>query len=307
MRLWARPIVDLARRVKPSLVRCHVANLNAFVASEIKRQLGIPYVLSLHINADTDVFHRAGGGTWRWRALGRAIAAAENRGLRDADLVLPVYLPILPYLRRRGVSRYEIVYNAVGQAARPKQDYAIDRRRVNAICVGRQLAGGKDPSPILEAMTEIPELHLTLVGDGDLHEALRAKAAALGVAGRVTFLRALPNERVLDLMARSDIFVYCSHYHELSKGCIEAALTGLPVVINDRGGDPAEEMVGPHFRLVPGTRQGFRAALRTLIDDNGARERLGRAARAHALAHWHPDRMEKRVVEIYRRVVAGAA
>ena len=307
LRLWARPIVRLARQIAPQLIRCHVANINAFVASEIKRRLGIPYALSLHINADADVYHREkSDGNWRWRVLGWAIACAETTAVQEADLVMPVYSPILPYLQRRGVSRYEIVYNAVGQAAQPKSNYAIDRRRVNAICVGRQLASGKDPSPILEAMADIPELHLTLIGSGDLHDVLRAKAVSLGVHGRTTFLRALPNEQVLARMAQSDIFVYCSQYHELSKSCIEAALTGLPLVINDRDGDPAEEMIGSHFCLVPGTRQGFHAALRTLIDDDGVRERLGRAARAHALTHWNPHRMETRVVEIYRRLVRGA-
>src|SRR5262249_42459748 len=45
LRRWADPIVDLARRVRPALVRCHGNDLNAFAASEIKRRLGIPYVV----------------------------------------------------------------------------------------------------------------------------------------------------------------------------------------------------------------------------------------------------------------------
>ena len=309
LRLWARPIVELARRVKPQLVRCHVNNINAFVASEIKRRLGIPYVLSLHINPDTDVFHRGQtGGSWRWRLLGRAIEGAETVAVRQADFVLPVYSPIVSYLRRRGVRRYEIVYNAVGHGViAAKTGYAINHKKVRAVCVGRQLAGAKDPSTILEAIADLPAIHLTLVGDGDLHASLRHKASRLGISDRVDFLPALRNDQVMALLARSDIFVYASEYHELSKGCIEAALTGLPIIVNDRHGDPAEELVGPHVLLVPGTPEGYRNALRKLMENDGFRERLGRAARTHALAHWDPERMERRVTEIYRHILKGAA
>jgi glycosyltransferase involved in cell wall biosynthesis len=119
----------------------------------------------------------------------------------------------------------------------------------------------------------------------------------------VIFQPALPNEQVLELYAASDFMVYCSHNYEISKGCIEAALTGLPVILNDRGGDPASELVGGHFLLVEDSHKAYRDAMRGMIDDDAFRERIGRAARAHAVAHWAPERMEERVVAIYRDIM----
>ena len=58
---WAEKAVDLARTVRPSLIRCHGALLNTFAAATIKEKLGIPYVVSLHINPDEDVRGRAQG------------------------------------------------------------------------------------------------------------------------------------------------------------------------------------------------------------------------------------------------------
>ena len=306
LRRWAAPLVALAARIKPQLVRVYGNHLNGFAASEIKRRLGIPYIVSLHGNPDIDYFRGRRATTWQRWLLGRAIEAVEIITVKNADFVLPVYSPVLPYLRKHGVGRYEVIYNAVGYGVREKTEYALDRNHVRALCVGRQQSQEKDASHILEAVADVPEVHLTLVGDGDLHEALVAKAAALGIGDRVEFLRALPNDRVLALLAQSDFLVYASHNYEISKVCIEAALTGLPCVLNDRGGDPAEELKGGQFLLIPDTREAYCAAMRRLIDDDSFRERLGRTARAHALKHWQPDKMEGRVAEIYRRVALGA-
>ena len=47
------------------------------------------------------------------------------------------------------------------------------------------------------------------------------------------------------------------------------------------------------------TPDGYRAALRRLIDDRTFRERLGRKGRATAEARWSPERAEARYAEIY--------
>ena len=304
---WAAPIVALARTVRPQLVRCHGNHLNGFAAAEIKRCLGIPYLVSLHCNPDEDMYFRGTRkGPLRWRALGHAIKSVEFRGIREADLVLPVYSPIVDYLEDHGVRHFEVVYNAVGYGVEPKRDYAIDGHGVLAVCIGRQQSQDKDPSPILEAIADAPEARLVLVGGGDLHDALRARAAALGLGDRVSFHTALPNADVMRLLARADLFVYSTFMAEVSKGVIEAALTGLPIVHNERIGGAPAELIGPHVWLVPNTREAYGDALRRLASDGRLRESLGRAARDYAIAHWLPENMEGRVAAIYRGIVAAS-
>ena len=133
LRSWAEKAVDLARKVQPSLIRCHGALLNAFAAAVIKDKLGIPYVVSLHINPDEDVRGRAQGlvkriVTWAQQDI-------ERIGLINADLVMPVYQPIVPYLQRLGVTRYEVCYNILNQThLRKKDDYRLhDPVRIIAI------------------------------------------------------------------------------------------------------------------------------------------------------------------------------
>ena len=136
LRQWADAAVALAAEIRPDLVRCHAARLNAFAARAIKRELGIPYVVSLHINPDVDVRN----GPWRTALMGYAAASIEKQSLRDADLVLPVYRPIEPFLRRIGVSHYKVAYNVINPTNLQKKDDYTLHRPMRIISVGRLIA-----------------------------------------------------------------------------------------------------------------------------------------------------------------------
>src|SRR2546430_2260721 len=93
LRAWAEGAVELARQVRPLLVRCYGAHLNAFAAYEIKRTLGTPYVVSLHNHPEEDVRKRATG--LRDLVLANAITSVGRLALRSTGLTLPVFEPIL--------------------------------------------------------------------------------------------------------------------------------------------------------------------------------------------------------------------
>lgn len=295
--------IALGREIRPDLIRCHGAHLNAFAARAISRDLGVPYVVSLHINPDEDV--RGPGRPWRDRLLGRAIAAVERRALRDADLVLPVYEPIVPFLRRLGVERYQVAYNVLNSRLVQKVDYRL-HAPARVISVGRQLEQ-KNPEHLVRAVAALDGVELTLVGDGPSHEDLVALTRELGVEDRVRFERALPNDQLCQLLAEQDVFATHTEYWELSKSVLEPLLTGLPVLLNRRTGRPVPELETGICRFTENTTDGYERALRELLDDDEGRERLGRAAYRHAQARWSREVTERAVVDAYQRVLAGAA
>lgn len=303
---WARPAVELAGEIKPGLVRSYGHQLNTYVASQIKVHKKVPYIVSLHGNPDVDYYRGRLAKTWEQKLLGQISLAIEMVGLANADHVIAVYSPITPYLFRHGVKNYSVVYNVVGFGAAPKSSYAIDKRNVRCLWVGRLQSEQKDPSSVIEAVTDMDNVSLVLIGDGDLYEVMAEKVAKAGVGDRIRFIRGISNREVLKCMHESDIFLYSSVNYEVSKGCIEAALTGLPVVVNDRGGDPANELVGGHFMLVDGSKESYRRALERLIEDSAFREQLGRRAYEYAREHWAPAKTEAKYVEIYKRVMAEA-
>jgi glycosyltransferase involved in cell wall biosynthesis len=312
LRPWGARLAARLRNLGPALVRAYGVAPASHVAVTAANALGIPSVVSLHGNPDVDYWRGRRAKTLKQKIIGRASLAMEVDLLRRCSTALPVYTPILDFLQKHGVGHSELVYNAVSAPLHPKSDYALRGGVVSLLCVGRQQSQEKDPLPIIEALRERPAWRLTLVGDGDLHQDLRDFAAAAGLSDRVTFLRNARNAEVLERMLACDIYVYQSHNYELAKGCIEAALCGLPVVLNDRSGRPAAELTGGHFKLVDGSVASYRAAIDSLAASEAQRRELGQRAFRHASEYWDPGRMAERTVGIYRallgrsRAAAGA-
>ncbi|HVP29444.1 MAG TPA: glycosyltransferase [Myxococcota bacterium] len=306
-RRWAAPGVALARRLRPTLMRVHGADWNLYLAWRIRRELGVPYCVSLHINPDVNSPRRylGSGLSPLQRRHNAFFEDVERRGLRGADLVMPVYRPILPYLERLGVTRVEVCYNVLdGAALREKADYALgDPPRI--VCVGR-LFDDKDPSNLVRAVASLPRVELTIVGDGPRRPALAALARELGAEARVHFEPAIRNAELCSRLPGFDLFAVHTDYWEINKSVLEALLTGLPVVLNRRRGEPVPELEGDFVRLVENSEEGYRRAIAELLADRAAREALGRRARAHARARYEPAKSEAKVAEIYRRLAASS-
>jgi L-malate glycosyltransferase len=298
---WAGAAVELARSIRPVLIRCHGALINAYAAYRIKMALGIPYVVSLHINPDVDV--RGRSETWRHRLMAYAQQDVERIALHHADLVMPVYLPIVPYLRRLNITRYEVCYNVLNpEHLGAKRDYSL-HDPVRMISVGRQFKE-KNPENIIRAVARMSRAQLLLVGDGPLHDHLRRIAEDCGAADRVVMRRSVPNDELCRILPDHDIFAVHTEYWELSKSVIEPLLTGLPVVINRRIGEPVPELSADICVLVENSVEGYLAAFERLATDGGYRERIGRAAFRHAQANWAPRATEAKFAGLYRRVMA---
>ena len=98
---WVDKALDLAKTVRPSLIRCHGALLNTFAAASIKQKLGIPYVVSMHINPDEDVRGRA--RSWVKRVVTWAQQDIERIGLaqcRPGDAGVPADRSLFATARR---------------------------------------------------------------------------------------------------------------------------------------------------------------------------------------------------------------
>lgn len=303
LRRWARGGVEIARRIQPHLIRCHGVDWNTYLASRINAALGIPYVVSLHINPDVNPVRRfmKSDLSPEERRHNAFYEYLETQALRRAALVMPVYRPILPYLARRRVHRVEVCYNILDDRnLRAKTDYALsDPPRL--LYVGRLIAE-KNPAPIIRAVAAMPGVRYTIVGDGPLRPALEELVRKLGVADRIEFRPAVPNAELCRMLPESDLFVIHTEYFEISKSVLEALLSGLPIVMNRRAGEPVPELQDGSVRFVEPTVEGYGNAIVELLADHAAREALGRKAYAIAQERYAPAAAERKVVEIYRRL-----
>ncbi len=301
---WANNAVKLAKMIKPDLIRCYGHQSHTFLAYQIKKKVHTPYIVSLHGNPDVDYYRGRLAKTDEQKIIGHLSLPLELAALKKADHVIAVYSPIVEYFQKHDIESYSVIYNVVGIGSKQKENYTVEMDRINCLCVGRQQSEEKNPLPIIEAVANLPNVFLTLIGKGDIHEYLKQKVLEWGLENRIKFIPEMDNKLVLSYMNQADIFIYSSMNFEISKGCMEAALIGLPIIINDRNGKPAKELVGDHFYLVDGSSESYQMALSHLISNENSRECLGKKAREYAKIHWSPDKIEKDYVKIYENILA---
>jgi glycosyltransferase involved in cell wall biosynthesis len=140
----------------------------------------------------------------------------------------------------------------------------------------------KRPDLALEVAARVPDLQLELAGaplPGDgagFERSLRARAAAGGLAGRVTFAGRVSDPRAA--LARAHCLLHCADAEPWGLALVEALAAGRPVVAADAAG-PREivgDGAGRHFPA------GDAAAAAAALEDVLADERAPAAARARA-------------------------
>jgi len=293
--------LDLATKVKPELIRTHNNFLEGVVGSRIKEKLGVPLVISLHGVWDVDDRE-----TMYARIRSRFRTKLEKISLESADVVIAVYAPIKRYASAFGGRRVELIYNIVaGENIKRKQSYELSKPP-RLITINRQLPQ-KNPSNIIRAVAEIDNCHYTVVGDGILHESLRALATDLECADRIEFVKAMPNAELCARLHEFDMMVSHCDYWGTSKTIIEGALAGLPIVINRHPKIEIEEYKGGWIVECENTPEAYKAAIDDLLADSRRRQVLGNLAFETARDRFDPGQMERRTVAVYRELVARAA
>lgn len=193
----------------------------------------------------------------------------------------------------------------------------LDGRRVRAelgVADGAPLVGvvgrlvrDKGQDVFLEAASQVlarrPDTRFVLVGTGTLEAALRARAAALGIAPAVAFLGF--RDDVPEITAALTISALPSVDCDASSAVLKEALAcGVPVVATDVGG--AFEIVrdGVTGLLVP-PRDPRRLAdaLLALIEDPERSRAMGRAGIDDVGRRFTPERLAAETLRVYERVL----
>jgi glycosyltransferase involved in cell wall biosynthesis len=103
-----------------------------------------------------------------------------------------------------------------------------------------------------------------------------------------------------------DVFVLPSHREGFSRSGMEAAATGLPMVLSDIRGCREIAADGEEGLLVPaGDADALAAAVERLVADPDLRERLGSAARRKALREFDQRAVARASRRTYESVARG--
>lgn len=290
------------------------------------RRAGIPLVQSYHSIAAPPESPLGEGE--RPESPGRL--AGERRLAHEADLVIAVSdaerRTVLEQLdgdenRVRvvplGVDT-ELFHPCATQECAEDRDWLSSGGRPEAIVVGR-LHPLKGFDLVIDAVAAIdPERRpmLRVVGapppDGDDYvRALHEAVAQHGMLRTTAFDGALRRRDLAERIRRACIMLVPSHSETFGLVALEAAASGIPVIARDAGGLREAVIDGVTGILIsadPAAGDGddprlWAEAIERLLGDEELRDRMGAAAREHALARsW--DVSAERLLEVYRELLA---
>ena len=184
------------------------------------------------------------------------------------------------------------------------------------IAVLGRVSGWKGQDVLVRALAE-PELSargaVALIagsawpGAEERTDAVRELARALEVEARVRFVGF--RDDVENVYGAADIVAVPSTAPDpLPGAAIEAAAAGCAVVASAHGGLPEIIRDGRTGRLVaPGDPSALARATAQLLDDPGARARLGAAAAADVRERFAPSRLLETVHALYHEVLTASA
>jgi glycosyltransferase involved in cell wall biosynthesis/O-antigen/teichoic acid export membrane protein len=135
---------------------------------------------------------------------------------------------------------------------------------------------------ILDALERLPGVRLEIAGDGEHRPELEREIERRGLGERVRLHGHVGEQRKRELLASAWANVTASSNEGWCLTVMEAAACGTPTVAVAEGG-LRESVVDGETGLLASDAEGLVDALRAVVDDPEARDRLGERARRRAL------------------------
>lgn len=269
--------------------RPYVAEVVALVA-KIRRQ---PYVM--HVHSDIQplgifkfLIEPYKKYVWRWSARG----ADKVIFLSDAQMA--------DMNHRYNLRRSVVIPNGVDEAYYYKKPAARAKKTIELLFVGR-LNNQKNIPALIDAVAAMRHpVHLTIAGDGTLHDELTALIAKKHLQNKVTLAGKLVGKPLRELYKKADVYVMASHFEGLSLAMLEAMAASLPVVALDAPG-VSEHLDKGGVIVKPRSAKALAKAVDALAADTATRTRLQREAYDYAQSlSWENviERLEKVYAEV---------
>jgi glycosyltransferase involved in cell wall biosynthesis len=265
-----------------------------------------------------------GGHHFFARTLGRRPAIwrgwQERRSFEQADAICAVSRYVAETTRELlglGGREISILPNFVDPhrfCPRPS-----GRRESGLIVFAGTVCEKKGIRQLIQAMAEIksrvPAARLAVLGrdliepsvGGSFTAYLQSRIPA-SLANSIEFLGAVPQEQLIEYLARAEVCVYPSHMEAMPMAWLEAMSMGKAVVGSLTG--PGPEVIEQNVSGLlcdPHDPDSIAAEVLKCLNDAGLRQRLGAAARQRVLERFSVERMADRNLEFYEQVVAGKA
>lgn len=239
-------------------------------------------------------------------------SALERRVYRQASFAFPVSRAVERVLRAKGYrGRAEVLPLAV--TPRPLTERRAPNGSLTLGFVGR-LAHEKGADILLDALARLPAtVRAVIAGDGGLADALRRRAASLGVGDRVRWLGYVPHAEVGAIYPTFDALIVPSRSvpgwrEQFGRVVVEALAAGVPVLASDSGELP--ELVaatGGGWTFPEGDAAALAALVAELLDAPVSLVERGRRGRAAVEERFAMETVAARFAAVVRECAEGVA
>ena len=286
----------LIKRLKPDVLHGHGAKAGAYIRAKSR-------------NPDTIRVYTPHGGSLHYSpaTLSGKFYAGLERALRDRTelFLFESAFARNAYLRMAGEPKgiVRLVFNGV--TAREFDPVTMVSDPTDVVYVG-EFRHIKGPDILIDAIAKIRAsgnpVTLTLAGDGEESEALKAQIARLGLGDAIRLIGHVParkgfaHGRLLVVPSRGDSMPYVA---------IEAAAAGIPMLATDVGGIP-EILAGHESGLIPSGNSSLMAqAIEAALADPAAAVERATSLRQRIFLHFSQKALVEGVMAGYRDAFAA--
>ena len=279
------------------VIHAHSALPCGHAAALISRELGIPFLVTVH-GLDAYSTNQVAGLPGRW------CERVSRMVYRSARTVVCVSEKVRENVLAGAKARVEtsVIHNGVdAELFSPAIESSGDQ---TILSVGT-LIPSKGHESLLRAFAEVhaefPGVSLKIIGEGSERQRLQQMSTELSVADKMAIVGRQKRSAIADAMKQCVLFALPSRYEGLGCVYLEAMATAKPVIACS--GQGIEEVIQNGFNgllVAPGDVAGLAKALRQLLQNPALRAVLGREGRRTIVNGFTLAHQAAQMAEIYQ-------
>ena len=270
-----KKILEIIKKIKPDVIRSYNPLLQGWMAAQVKQELGIPLVISLHGDYDRDLrYHAKKKRDYRGvLKLQLSKMTLEKFSLSNADEVIIIYEFIREYAKNMGAKKINLIYNRIDLSKfSPSTNAEFDEEKPVIICVGR-LIKEKNQECLIQAVKDL-DVKLLIIGNGVEYENLQKLVSSMKLKDKVIFETSIPHDKIHSYYAAADIFALPIKYGGFAIPALEAASSGIPVILPRQEFDPNPDLIKDFAFLVENNPNSFKDAIQKILSNQTLRKEL---------------------------------